>query len=83
VREDIESKLTRCPENGKTVVLCRSADRRNKQRAMHDKFSSRIETALERLAARIAQSKKRLDREQVNRQIGRTLQQNQRAAQRF
>ena len=50
---------------------------------MHDKFSGQIETALERLAARIARSKKRLDPAKVNRQIGRILQQNQRAAARF
>src|SRR5215510_12740825 len=83
VREGVEVKLASCSETGDTVVLCRSADRRNKERAMHDKFSQRIEIALERLAARIARSKRRLDREQVNRQIGRILQQNQRAAQRF
>jgi transposase len=83
VREGVEVKLTRCPETGNTVLLCRSADRRNKEQAMHDKFSRRIEVALERLAARIARSKRRLDREQVNRQIGRILQQNQRSAQRF
>ncbi len=52
-------------------------------RTMHDKFSRRIEEALERLAARIARSKKRLDPATVNRQIGRILQQNQRAAARF
>ena len=34
-------------------------------------------------ATRISRSKRRLDREQVTRQIGRILQQNQRAAQRF
>lgn len=83
MREGIEVKLARCPESGETVILCRSADRRSKEQAMHDKFSRRIETALERLAARIARSKKRLDREQVDRQIGRILQQNQRAARRF
>lgn len=83
VREDIEVKLARSADTGETIVLCRSADRRNKERAMHDKFSQRIEIALERLAARIARSKRRLDREQVNRQIGRILQQNQRAAQRY
>jgi transposase len=83
VRDGIEVKLALCPETGETVVLCRSADRRNKERAMHDKFSGRIETALERLAGRITRSRKRLNREQVNRQIGRILQQNQRAAQRF
>jgi len=83
VREGIEVKLTRCPDTGETVILCRSAERRSKEQAMHDKFSRRIQVALERLAARITRSKRRLDREQVNRQIGRILQQNQRAAQRF
>src|SRR5258707_1939350 len=83
VHEGIEVKLTSHPETGETVILCRSADRRSKERAVHDKFSRRIEEALERLAARIARSKKRLDPATVNRQIGRILQQNQRAAARF
>ena len=50
---------------------------------MHDKFSRRIEAALARLAARIDSSTRRLDAAQVNRQIGRILQQNQRSAARF
>src|ERR1700751_4801019 len=83
VHEGVEVKLSRHPETGETVILCRSADRRSKEKAMHDKFSGRIETALERLSARIARSKKRLDPVPVNRQIGRILQQNQRAAARF
>jgi transposase len=83
VHEGVEVKLTRHPETGETVILCRSADRRSKERAMHDKFSRRIEEALDRLAARIARAKKRLDAATVNRQIGRILQQNQRAAARF
>jgi transposase len=83
VHVGVEVKLTRHPETGETVILCRSADRRSKERAMHDKFSRRIEEALERLAARIARSKKTLDPAVVNRQIGRILQQNQRAAARF
>jgi transposase len=83
IREDIEVKLARCPETGETIILCRSADRRAKERAMHGKFSGRIETALLRLAGRIANAKKRLDPDKVNRQIGRILQQNQRAAARF
>jgi transposase len=83
VHEGVEVKLTSHPETGETVILCRSADRRSKERAMHDKFSRRIEEALQRLAARIGRSKKRLDPATVNRQIGRILQQNQRAAARF
>jgi len=83
VQEGVEVKLARHPETDETVILCRSADRRAKERAMHDKFSLRIEAALERLSARIARAKKRLDPAKVNRQIGRILQQNQRAAARF
>jgi len=71
------------PDTDETAILCRSADRRSKERAMHDKFSRRIEEALERMSARIARSKKRLDPAPPNRQIGRILQQNQRAAARF
>ena len=83
VQEGVEVKLARRPETNETVILCRSADRRAKEQAMHDKFSRRIEAALERLAVRIASSKKRLDPAKVSRQIGRILQQNQRAAARF
>src|SRR5215471_4542881 len=83
IYEGVEVKLTTHPETSETVILCRSADRRSKEQAMHDKFSQRIETALYRLAARIARAKKRLDPAKVNRQIGRILQQNQRSAARF
>jgi transposase len=83
IQEGVEVKLARHPETGETIVLCRSADRRRKEKAMHEKFSRRIESALERLAIRIARSRKRLDPATVNRQIGRILQQNQRAAARF
>src|SRR5258708_2193452 len=83
VHEGVEVKLTRHPETGETVILCRSADRRSKERPMDGKFSRGIEEALDRLAARLARSKKRIDPATVNRQIGRILQQNQRSAARF
>jgi transposase len=83
VQEGVEVKLTSHPATGETVILCRSEDRRSKEQAIHDKFSRRIEAALDRLAARIARANKQLDRTLVNRQIGRILQQNQRAAARF
>ena len=47
VHEGVEVKLARHPETAETVILCRSADRRSKEQAMHDKFSRRIEAALE------------------------------------
>jgi transposase len=83
VHEGVEVKLARHPETHETAILCRSADRRAKEKAMHDKFSARIEASLERLSVRIARSKKRLEPAPLNRQIGRILQQNQRAAARF
>jgi transposase len=83
IREGVEVKLFDGEESGERFILCRSAERRSKERAMHEKFSRRIETALERLQSRIANSKKPLDRSQVNQQIGRLLQRNSRAASRF
>ena len=83
MQEGVEVKLARHPATGETVILRRSDDRRSKEQAMHNKFSRRIGQALERLSARIARSKKTLDPAAVNRQIGRILQQNPRAAARF
>lgn len=83
VQKGVEVKLTRDPETADTVILCRSADRRSKEHAMHDRFSQRTEAALERLAGRIARARKPVDPAAVNRQIGRLLQRNQRVAARF
>ncbi len=83
LRDGIEVKLVSWPDTAEKAILCRSADRRSKERAMHDKFSERIEAALASLAARIESSTKRLNASQINRQIGRILQRNQRSAARF
>jgi len=83
VQDGVEVKLTRDVQSGETMILCRSQDRRSKEAAIHAKFSSRIEAALERLAARIARSKRPLNQSVIQRQIGRILQRNQRAAARF
>jgi transposase len=83
IREGVEVKLFDSDVPGERFILCRSADRRSKERAIHEKFSQRIETALERLKSRIAHAKKSLDQSQVDRQIGRLLQRNSRAAARF
>ena len=83
IRDGIEVKLARWPATGETAILCRSADRRSKEQAMHAKFSDRIAAALAKLATRIESSTKRLNAAQINRQIGRILQRNQRSAARF
>lgn len=83
VHEGLEVKLCRGPEGDETFVLCRSADRREKEAAMHVRFRTRIEEGLRTLSARIEKSKRPLDRGVVERQIGRLLQRNSRAAGRY
>ena len=84
IREGIEVKLCAAPDGSEeTFILCRSQERIDKEKAMHERFSARIEQALEKLRARIAKAKKPLNRDAINRQIGRLLQRNQRAAARF
>lgn len=83
IREDVEVKICRGPEGSETFLLCRSAARVEKERAMHARFCTRIETGLERMARRIAKSKRRLDRGVLERQIGRLLERHARAAARY
>lgn len=84
IRDGIEVKLCAAPDGDEeTFILCRSKDRAEKEQAMHERFSRRIEQALAKLQARIAKSRKRLNPDAINRQIGRILQRNQRAAARF
>jgi transposase len=83
VRDGVEAKLCRGPDGPETFLLCRSADRRKKERAMHERFSKRIEERLASLGRRIARSRNPLDRESIGRQIGRMLAQNSRAAGRY
>ncbi|MPZ59670.1 MAG: IS1634 family transposase [Rhizobiales bacterium] len=83
IRDGIAVKLARWPDTAETAILCRSADRRRKEQAMHDRFSQRIAAALAKLAGRIERSRKRLDAAKINRQIGRLLKRNQRSAARF
>jgi transposase len=83
IREGIEVQICSGPDGKETFVLCRSRDRAEKEKAMHQRFSDRITKALEKLKSRIRKAKKKLNRDAVNRQIGRILQVNQRAAARF
>jgi transposase len=83
VRDGVEAKLCPGPEGSETFLLCRSADRRKKERAMHERFAKRIEERLASLGRRLERSRKRLDREAIGRQIGRILEKNSRAAGRY
>lgn len=80
IRQDVEVKICHGPDGSETFLLCRSARRMEKEQAMHERFSKRIEEGLQSLARRIEKSKKRLDRGELERQIGRLLERNSRAA---
>jgi transposase len=83
VREGVEAKLCAGPEGSETFLLVRSAERQAKERAMHARFSQRIETALARLERRLARARSPVDRGATERQIGRLLGRNSRAAARY
>jgi hypothetical protein len=51
IREGLEVKLCPSPDGEETFVLCRSRDRREKEKAMHGRFERRIEEGLQRIAA--------------------------------
>lgn len=83
VREGVEAKVCTGPEGGETFLLVRSAERQQKEQAMHARFCGRIETALASLQGRIARARSPIDRNAAERQIGRLLGRNSRAAARY
>jgi transposase len=83
IREDIEVKVCRGPDGSETFLLCRSASRIEKEKAMHERFSKRIEDGLSSLGRRIDKSQTSLERGKLDRQIGRLLQRNSRTSARY
>jgi transposase len=83
VREGVEAKQAVGPDGVETFVLIRSVERREKERAMHERFARRIEDRLTRLGRRVEQARRPLDVRTLERQVGRLLEQNQRAAARY
>lgn len=78
VHEGLEVKLCPCPDGSETFILCRSAQRREKEKAMHERFEKRIEAGLEKIAAGCA--KRRLKPISVAQRVGKLLGANSRAA---
>ena len=83
VREGVEANVCQGPDGKETFVLVRSAERQQKDEAMHLRFRERIEESLTRLGQRMDRSRKPLVRATLERQIGRLLQRNPRAAGRY
>jgi transposase len=80
IREGIEVKLCSGPEGDETFLLCRSRERQEKERAMHERFRERLRRGLESLAGRLERGRRPADAGVVHQQIGRLLGRNSRAA---
>ncbi len=79
IREGLEVKLCTSPEGeAETFILCRSRLRREKEKAMHERFEKRIEQRLARMTERCRKQKR--NPLKVAREVGRLLGQNSRAA---
>lgn len=83
VRDGLEVKLCRRDElaEGELFVVCRSADRRKKDEAILRRSEAKIETRLTAMTTRC--ENQRRDVQKVEREIGRLLGQNTRAARLF
>lgn len=79
----VEVNLVQSPEGkGETFVLCRSLGRKEKENAILNRFVTRLEEKLTKLAGEADKGRIR-DRQKVERQIGRLLERNSRAASLF
>ena len=79
VQEDVEVQLVPGPDGTETFVLARSADRREKEKAMHQRFVDRLEASLQKMQAS-ATSGRLKDEALANRRLGRLMGQYWRAA---
>lgn len=70
VQAGVEVKLVPGPDSDETFILARSADRRQKEKAMHERFLERMEAALTKMRASI-ESGRLKDEAVAQRRLGR------------
>jgi len=70
VRPEVEVKQVAIPQGEETYILCRTAGRKEKEKAIRDRFSARMEDALTRLGKTIAKGRLK-DRHKMERRLGR------------
>jgi len=70
VQAGVEVKLVAGPEGEETFILARSADRREKEKAVHQRFIERMEEALNKMQTS-AESGRLKDIDVANRRLGR------------
>jgi transposase len=78
VQSGLEVKRVDSPDGKEVFILCRSRDRAEKEKAIHDRFEQRIEEALIRMAQSC--EKRRYQVNVIERRMGRLLERNSRAA---
>ncbi len=78
IREGLEVKLCPSPDNGETFILCRSNDRKLKEKGIHERFEKRLEKGLSHLVESCLKKKQKVG--VVERRVGRLLGANSRAA---
>lgn len=81
-QEGVEVKLVAAPDGEETFLLARSADRRAKELAMHEKFSARLEAGLKKIQAAAVAGRLK-DVAVAGERLGRLKQQNWRASHAF
>jgi transposase len=81
VHEGLEVRLCPAPDGKEVFIVCRSAERREKEKAMHQRFEERIEEGLKKIANSCG--KKRQTPIKIAERVGRLLGQNTRAAKLF
>lgn len=69
VRPDVEVKRVAIPQGNETYILCRTTGRKEKERAIRKRFSTRMEEVLKRLQTTIAEGRLK-DRNKMERRLG-------------
>jgi hypothetical protein len=78
VHEGLEVRLCPAPDGAEVFILCRSAQRTEKERAMHDRFEKKIEEGLKKIGEACKKKKQKLGA--IERRVGALLGSNTRAA---
>jgi transposase len=69
VRPEVEVKKVAIPQGEETYILCRTAGRKEKEKAIRSRFSNRMETALQGLEKAIVTGRLK-DRNKMERRLG-------------
>jgi len=78
VHEGLEVRLCPAPDGAEVFILCRSAQRVDKERAMHDRFEKKIEEGLKKISEACKKKKQKMGA--IERRVGALLGSNTRAA---